>query len=597
MQCYLHTSLTLYYQFRRSFVQCYNIRYIPSRRPNLLQGFLIFFFYFVDSTNFCHLPEKAILFCMAFMNQNVDATGKFQTGLDDSGIDVKPFEGTDLSERSTVEKSNGEDRPEYKAGPKEDHSDVLGEISLNLKKLNDAETQLKSLTLILGQASSRKPAGLDLTTLEKNKEALEGRVQKLKRCISKKELELASSLKAKLPEEFSEMIQQDERANDHSLTYCFNGLENEQVSCKRICQDDQVLSLSCAERSELTSKVVDWLDGSEWSERSESSLEDLGIVVSDENNFTEHLRKENIRLRRKLSEARKKNKDERNQVIEQLRILEKEALNGEKNWMNKVQVKQLRIEELVNKSEELKTRNKKLMVDLEGKEELRKKELTESERQIKQKNEIISDLKTKAAKAETNEEKLEEDLKNVQRILDETESTTKNLTERQNELEYELSNKNKTVEETYKELENRSEEIKQMRADMVSLRNAIITLTEDKRNLNELLKTSRNGNENQEAKVAEFGVEKRSLKEKCFVEVSLQTTEESLSVDELSKTKLDLESEIKINKELKQQLSEARNCVNCFEENEVQNKGKMAALEQKLFHKERWVRNYRTSAA
>ena len=441
------------------------------------------------------------------------------------------------------------------------------EISLRRKKLKEAETQVKSLTLILEQARVGNAHGIDVVALEQSKAVLESRIMELKEYISKKELEIG--------QENDDKPRQYEVDTKHDFLHS-SETEDGQISRNQVFPEkEKELCLCSGETNALSLSVNEWMDimdESGSSDKSESSLDDL-VVSSEENNFIEYLRKENAKLRQRLPEARQRYKEERNNIIENLRVLELETVTSERNWENEANMKRLKIAELVDQSRELKTENNELMTALKN------SEIGGKESRIKEKEEIISELKLKVENVEIEKEKLEDGLKGVQRKFDEAKATAEQLTEREVELKLELREKSETVEEKNKELEKCSEEIKEMRIEMEKLQVEVISLKEVKNDLEERLKTLKNSLEMEILRVMEEKDEKNLLQEKL--------DEKSQNMNDFHQTKVDLETQLEINKELKIKLSEAKDNVECLEGHELQNKEEMTELKQKLLQKER----------
>ena len=210
-----------------------------------------------------------------------------------------------------------------------------------------------------------------------------------------------------------------------------------------------------------------------------------------------------------------------------------------------------------------------------GGEESRIKEI----KILKEKEEAISELKLKVENVEIEKEKLEDGLKGVQSKFDEAKATAEQLAEREVALKLELREKSETVEEKSKELEKCSEEIKEMRIEMEKLQVEVISLKEVKNGLEERLKTLKNSLEMEILRVTKEKDEKNLLQEKL--------DEKSQNMNDFHQTKVDLETQLEINKELKIKLSEAKDDVKCLEGHELQNKEEMTELKQKLLQKER----------
>ena len=443
------------------------------------------------------------------------------------------------------------------------------------KKLKEAETQVKSLTLILEQARVGNAHGIDAVALEQSKAVLESRIMELKEYISKKELEIGQENDDK-----SRKYEVDTNDFFHS-----NETEDGPISRNQaVPEKEKELCLSSGETNALSLSVNEWMDvmdESGSSDKSESSLDDLA-VSSEENNFIEYLRKENAKLRQRLSEARQRYKEERDNIIENLRVLELETVTSERNWESEANMQRLKIAKLVDQSRELKAENNELTTALKISETAGKESRIKEIKILKEKEEeVISELKFKVENVEIEKEKLEDGLKGVQSKFDEAKATAEQLAEREVELKLELREKSETVEEKSKELEKCSEEIKEMRIEMEKLQVEVISLKEVKNGLEERLKTLKNSLEMEILRVTKEKDEKNLLQEKL--------DEKSQNMNDFHQTKVDLETQLEINKELKIKLSEAKGDVKCLEGHELQNKEEMTELKQKLFQKERYI--------
>ena len=455
---------------------------------------------------------------------------------------------------------------------KMDLSENCSEISLRRKKLKEAETQVKSLTLILEQARVGNAHGIDAVALEQSKAVLESRIMELKEYISKKELEIGQENDDK-----SRKYEVDTNDFFHS-----NETEDGPISRNQaVPEKEKELCLSSGETNALSLSVNEWMDvmdESGSSDKSESSLDDLA-VSSEENNFIEYLRKENAKLRQRLSEARQRYKEERDNIIENLRVLELETVTSERNWESEANMQRLKIAKLVDQSRELKAENNELTTALKISETAGKESRIKEIKILKEKEEAISELKLKVENVEIEKEKLEDGLKGVQSKFDEAKATAEQLAEREVALKLELREKSETVEEKSKELEKCSEEIKEMRIEMEKLQVEVISLKEVKNGLEERLKTLKNSLEMEILRVTKEKDEKNLLQEKF--------DEKSQNMNDFHQTKVDLETQLEINKELKIKLSEAKDDVKCLEGHELQNKEEMTELKQKLLQKER----------
>ena len=221
---------------------------------------------------------------------------------------------------------------------------------VNRKKLKEAETQLRSLCLILEEQHSGKCSGIDYVALKESKIVLETKVRELGQCVLNYETR---------PENVDTMKSMIDGNHEVAATTNYKSGLVDELDKENLTSNEKV----SYENSGITKSTTERFSEMHESSENSSFVERDACIVRNEE--AEFLRDENVRLRRKLSEAQLKHKSERDSVMKQLRVLEVETIDSEKHWANEIQDKQHELENYRSANEELTKKNEELVASLE----------------------------------------------------------------------------------------------------------------------------------------------------------------------------------------------------------------------------------------
>ena len=215
---------------------------------------------------------------------------------------------------------------------------------------------------------------------------------------------------------------------------------------------------------------------------------------------------------------------------------------------------------------------------------LRGKDWKEWESKVRKKQELISRPRTTLVNAKAEKQVLEKALTEAR---GKSKTIVKDLAR---ELHQKLFDKNETIEKTNATLEKRVKELQESRSQIESSQREVECLKKEKENLQAKLQSFRNnlGSEKFNVIALNNEIQLAEATAKCFVEVSLQAVTESQSIDDnLQKVTLDLEREVKLNADIKNQLKKVHSYIKTLEKEKLTNDINTTELKQKLLMKER----------
>ena len=348
----------------------------------------------------------------------------------------------DISDSTTdISQSSRDDSGIHTSAESETHqntsqlscSDVLAELLQRHKKLREAETQVRSLSLILEHGD----AAIDHSVFQENKSSLEQEIMKIKEEICNKELLLQESDETLFEYYLGSIkdegkpamlgISVDYKSKLKPLDIC----ENEGVDG---CEDKINIS-----GSECSSETLE----------NENERWDLGGSLAKEHEIA--------KLHRTLTQTRQKHKEERDRIMKQLKALQITTVQGETNWKCVLKEKQLKIDELTRKISELQTKHDNFSLSLSE----MSKQKQEKERKKKKDEKIILSLRTQNSGINEEVKQLSCEVKELRYIKENMNESLQQLTARNEKLENDLSDKCQTVDEKNKEVEQYSKEVKE----------------------------------------------------------------------------------------------------------------------------------------
>ncbi|CAB3987493.1 Hypothetical predicted protein [Paramuricea clavata] len=523
--------------------------------------------------NRIHLDGK-----MSELSETDGATDISQSSREDSGIPTS-FGGSVANEESL----NQDDS-------QASCSDVLAELFQSHKRLRETETQVRSLSLILehgngDDASSR----IDQVVFEENKSSLEEEIMKIKQEICDKELVLQQrdtklfeyylgSIKDETNSKFPAKLSQNEGSINS-----IKGIDNSTLTWLNVCQNEGVKNLNGRE----------YLPDNVEIETSEYGLEGKNKSWDDYQYFESSSDKEHeiAKLRRALAETKQKHKEERDEIMKQLKALQITTVHGETNWRCVLKEKQLKIDELTRKNSELQTKHAEVSSRSKNCEKLREKERKESDRRKRKDDMIILSLRTQ------NEEmkQLLSEVDELRNIKQELNVNSKQLAERNKELQKDLCDKNQTLDEKNRIVEEYSKEIKETNILVNQLVMDVNSLNTDKENLNKQIEVIKTENIKNLEQIKNNILEEEQLNLEVldntyFVHVDTQTEENAYQLnDELQRVKAELELKQGENVHLAEQLQKQESFLEGLKENEVKLEKQFEIWKNKSLQKERTI--------
>ena len=472
----------------------------------------------------------------------------------------------DISDSTTdISQSSRDDSGIYTSAESETHqntsqlscSDVLAELLQMHKKLREAATQVRSLSLILEHGD----AAIDHSVFQENKSSLEQEIMKIKEEICNKELLLQQSDET-LFEYYLGSIKDEGKPAKPGISVDYKSKlkpldisENEGVD---ECEDKVNIN-----GSECSSEILE----------NEKERWDLEGSLAKEHEIA--------KLRRTLTETRQKHKEERDRIMKQLKALQITTVQGETNWKCVLKEKQLKIDELTRKISELQTKYDNFSSSLSE----MSKQKQEKERKKKKDEKIILSLRTQNSSINEEVKQLSCEVKELRNIKENMNESLQQLTARNEKLENDLSDKCQTVDEKKREVEQYSKEIKETNNFMNKLVMEVNCLNTEqeclKKQLQEL--TTKNYEE-------ELEKENVDANKECSVRLGVQTEESAFQSNnelQVMKEELDLKQRDYLN--LTAQLEKQEHSLKRCKENEMKLQKESEMWKSRSFQNERTI--------
>ena len=429
-------------------------------------------------------------------------------------------------------------------------SDLLAELLQMHKKLREAETQVRSLSLILEHGE----AAIDHSVFQENKSSLEQEIMKIKEEICNKELLLQQS-------------------DETLFEYYLGSIKDEGKPAKLGIFVDYKSKLKPLDISE--NEGVDECEDQiniNGSECSSETLENENELWDFEGSFAkEH---EIAKLRRTLAETRQKHKDERGRIMKQLKALQITTVQGETNWKCILKEKQLKIEELTRKISELQTKHDNVEMS---------KQKQEKERRKKKDGKIILSLRTQNSSINEEVKQLSGEVKELRNIKENMNESLQQLTARNEKLENDLSDKCQTVDEKNREVEQYSKEIKETNNLVNKLVMEVNCLNTEQECLKKQLQELKTKNYEEELKDITAEEDKE-----CSVHLGVQTDEIAFQLnEELQVMKEELELKQRHHLNLTAQLEKQKHSLERSKENEMKLQKESEMWKSRSFQNER----------
>lgn len=457
-------------------------------------------------------------------------------------------------------------------------SEIFAELFLNHKRLKEAETQVCSLSLILQNSSSCDVgSGIDHGVFQESKSSLEDEMVKVKQEICEKEL----LLKQRDSNLYTNYLCSFEIESKEESMDC--GLDRKTQFDGEVSLNTIVHELAKQNSGKQEFEDENGIDEVVYSPKNTElfSISDLGLEdreFGDDQQYFESSPNEITKLRRTLSETRRKHKDERDSIMKQLKALQITTVHGETNWRCILKEKQIEIEELNRKNVELQTRNKELNFALKNIENLRHKEAKEKEKRMKKNAKVNASLRNQMSSSDERIKQLLDEVEKTRNVNQELNGSLDRLGERNEDLEKCLGEKDKVIQGLSREIQ-----------DTNCLVNKLIIevncVNSDKDNLTKQIEELET-----EDGVTQEDVDRIKPSSHFLIHVGIQTEDISSPLqDELHKLQVELASERKEKSLLFQQVREQKKYVKCLDESEVRLQRESEKWKSKSFQNERCV--------
>ena len=465
-------------------------------------------------------------------------------------------------------------------------SDVMAELFQSHKRLREAETQIRSLSLILGHGNDDDEAstGIDQAVFRENKSSLEQEIMKIKQDVCEKELVLQQR-DMKLFESYLGSIKDEKNSKLSRLDLSINDTENSKLTWSDVSQNESV------ETEGFEGKMN--LNGGEYLTNN-AELETLRNEKKRWKNdeyFENSLDKEHeiAKLRRTLADTKQKHKEERDDIMKQLKALQITTVQCETNWRCVLKEKQLKIDELTRKNSELQTKHAEVSLSVKNCEKLKQKEGKASERRKNKDEKIILSLRTQNSKMNEEMKQLSCEVQELRNSKQELNGSLKQLTERNKKLEKDLWDKSQ-FDEKNRIIEEYSKEINETNMLVNKLVLEVNCLSTDKENLEKEIEEIKTKNLEQ-INVSTSTVDEEQSKfensemDKCSVDVGIQTEESAKH--ELQAMKAELELKQVDTLHLTAQLEKQESFLECLKEKEIKLQKECETWKNKSLQNER----------
>ena len=455
-------------------------------------------------------------------------------------------------------------------------SDLFAELLQSQKKIKGVETQVRSLSLILGQDDGDGAStGINYAVFQENKHCLQQEILKMKQDIRDKEMVL-QKMDGKLFEQYVESVNDEPNIKTPKLT----SPEDRQ----------NIISMNSKDTSdEGVETGKETRDNTNLNESDSSSVSLELAVFPDE---FENMNKSDFdkdfeiaKLRRTLNETRQKYKEERDEIMKQLKALQVTTVQGEVNWKCVVKEKQLKIEELTRKNDELGKKHAEVDLSLKNCERLRQTEAKEANKRKRKNEKIILSLRTQNSRSKEEINQLLSEINELKSFKEGHESL-KQLSELNEKLEKDLRDKIGVLDQKNKLIQEYSQEIKETNILVNNLVMEVNSLNSEKANLSK---------EIEEVKAEKSNIGSHTLDEEQLridrefsVHVGIQTDESWCEVkDDLQKVKAELDSKQAENLHLAEQLVKQETLIERLKKNQIKLENESERWKHKSLQNER----------
>ena len=479
-----------------------------------------------------------------------------QSSREDSGIHSSYGGSTDIEEQLKGNQENSQ----------ASCSDLLAELLQKQKKMNEVETQVRSLSLILDYNDVESGAGINHTIFQENKHSLEREIMQLKKDISDKETVL-QKMDVRLFKRYLESLKDEANSQTSSQNrQNIISMNGEDSSSERIEIGAELRSTAKINEGDSSSVNVE-------SQTFPDRFENMNKSLKNGQDFEIGVDKdfEIAKLRRTLVETRQKHKEERDDIMKELKSLQLTTVQGETNWECVVKEKQLKIEELTRKNHELERKNAEVDFSFKNCEKLRQTEAKEANKRKGKNEKIILSLRTQISRSKEKINQLLSEVEELRNIKEGRESL-KQLSELNEKLEKDLCDNIRLLDQKNQLIQEYAKEIKETNILVNNLIIEVNNLNTDKTNLTKEVEEVKAQN----LKKSNFGnntleEEQLEIDNRRFVHVGIQTEgNERQLKNEFQKMKAELESkEAADNLHLAEQLMELESFVERLKENEM----------------------------
>ena len=491
-----------------------------------------------------------------------------QSSEEDSGVQVSYDGSAEIGEHL---KGNGENS-------RASCSDLFAELLQSQKKIKEVETQVRSLSLILDQDDGEGAStGINHAVFQENKHCLQQEMLKMKQDIRDKEMVL-QKMDAKLFEQYVESVNDEPNIKTPKLT----SSENRQNIISMNSEDTSDDGVETGKKTR---------DNTNLNESDSSSVSLELAVFPDEfekmNKSDQDFDKdfEIAKLRRTLNETRQKYKEERDEIMKQLKALQVTTVQGEVNWKCVVKEKQLKIEELTERNDELGKKHAEADLSLKNCERLRQTEAKEANKRKRKNEKIILSLRTQNSRSKEDINQLLSEINELKNFKEGHESL-KQLSELNEKLEKDLGDNIEVLDQKNKLIQEYSHEIKETNILVNNLVMEVSSLNTEKANLSK---------EIEEVKAEKSNIGSQTLDEEQLridcefsVHVGIQTDESWCEVkDDLQKVKAELDSKQAENLHLAEQLVKQESLIERLKKNQIKHENESERWKHKSLQNER----------
>jgi DNA repair exonuclease SbcCD ATPase subunit len=406
-------------------------------------------------------------------------------------------------------------------------SDVLAELLQIHKRMREAETQVRSLSLILEHAD----AGIDHSVFEENKTSLEQEIVKIKEEICDKELLLQQSDET-LFEYYLGSVKDESKLPKLDLS--IKHIDNNKLTQSDLCENQEM------------DGCEDNINGSECLKNDNQRWDAENSLAKEE---------EIAALRRSLAESRQKHKEERDKIMKQLKALQITTVQDEMNWKCVLKSKQLTIDQLSGKISELETKH--------GNVSSNEKKKQEKQQKKKKDEKIILSLRAQNSSMNEEMKQLSGEVKELRNSEENLNESLEQMTARNRKLEHDLSDKLQMVDEKNRAVEEYSKEIKETNNLVNKLVMEVNCLNADHESLKKQLKDVTTEDYKKKLKYENAIAEKG-----CSVHVA-EGSAFQLNNAELERMKEELDVKQRNHLHLTAKLEKQQRFVERFKENEI----------------------------